>query len=134
MIRFDLKCSNGHSFDSWFQSGTAFEKLQKSGLVTCAACGTAEVAKSIMAPAVSTTNDIAAPQPKPHPLEKLREEVEAKADYVGSKFAKQARDMHDGTTPTRAIYGEAKPDEAKKLLADGVPVMPLPFIPRKKTN
>ena len=134
MIRFHLKCDHDHSFDSWFQSGEAFDKLVASGMVTCTACGSAAVSKSIMAPAVSTSAD--APKPRPHEaeLKKLRDTVESRSDYVGKSFAKEARDMHDGLVPERPIYGEARIDEAKKLVADGIPVMPLPFIPRKKAH
>lgn len=134
MIRFNLKCDHDHSFESWFQSGEAFDKLVASGLVSCTACGSTAVSKSIMAPAVSTSSDITAPRPTEAALAKLRDAVEKNSDYVGSNFVKQARDMHDGTIPERAIYGEARLDEAKKLVDDGIPVMPLPFIPRKKTN
>lgn len=67
-------------------------------------------------------------------LQKMRSEVEANSDYVGDKFADEARAMHLGEAPERAIYGEAKLDEAKELIEDGVPVMPLPFVPGRKTN
>lgn len=134
MIRFNLKCDHDHSFESWFQSGDAFDKLVASGMVTCTTCGSSAVSKSIMAPAVSTSSDITAPRPTETELAKLRDAVEKNSDYVGSSFVKQARDMHDGTIPERPIYGEARLDEAKKLVDDGIPVMPLPFIPRKKAN
>ncbi|MCG3267947.1 DUF1178 family protein [Yoonia sp. I 8.24] len=134
MIRFHLKCDQGHAFESWFQSGEAFDKLSRTGLITCETCGSTAVSKSIMAPAVSTSAEITAPKAAENPIEKLRDEVESKSDYVGDKFVKEARDMHDGITPERPIYGEAKLDEAKKLVDDGIPVMPLPFIPRKKAN
>lgn len=134
MIRFNLKCDHDHSFESWFQSGDAFDKLVASGMVTCTTCGSAAVSKSIMAPAVSTSSDITAPRPTETALAKLRDAVEKNSDYVGNSFVKQARDMHDGTIPERPIYGEARLDEAKKLVDDGIPVMPLPFIPRKKAN
>ncbi len=67
-------------------------------------------------------------------LKKIRETVEANSDYVGDKFADEARAMHVGDAPERAIYGEAKIDEAKELIEDGIPVMPLPFVPGRKTN
>ncbi|MGA1232388.1 MAG: DUF1178 family protein [Lutimaribacter sp.] len=67
-------------------------------------------------------------------LAELRRKIEQNSDYVGMNFAKEARAMHDGTAPERAIYGEARPDEARKLLEDGIPVAPLPFIPGRKTN
>jgi hypothetical protein len=67
-------------------------------------------------------------------LAELRRKIEQNSDYVGMNFAKEARAMHDGTAPERAIYGEARPEEARKLLEDGIPVAPLPFIPGRKTN
>ena len=67
-------------------------------------------------------------------LAELRRKVEANSDYVGPDFATEARKMHDGEIPHRSIYGEAGPDDARKLLEDGVPVAPLPFIPTRKSN
>jgi hypothetical protein len=67
-------------------------------------------------------------------LAKLRDEVEKNSEYVGMNFASEARAIHDGDAPGRAIYGEAKPGDAKKLIEDGVPVAPLPFTPKNKTN
>jgi len=134
MIRFHLKCDQNHEFESWFQSGEAFDKLVASGMLNCTSCGSTAVSKSIMAPAVSTSSEIVATKPTEAALAALRKNVEANSDYVGGSFAKEARDMHDGVTPERAIYGEAKLADAKKLVDDGIPVVPLPFIPRKKVN
>ena len=134
MIRFHLKCEQNHKFESWFQSGDAFDKLVAAGMVNCTSCGSTKVSKSIMAPAVSTSSEITAPKPNETAIAALREKVEANSDYVGKGFAKEARDMHDGVVPERPIYGEANLQEAKKLVEDGIPVIPLPFMPRKKTN
>jgi len=157
MIQFSLKCTEGHRFDSWFQSASAFEKLQGAGMVSCAICGSGSVEKALMAPRVRPARQAAeAAQPTaPAPvaeapvapgaltrpaspveqqLAELRRKIEQNSDYVGMNFAKEARAMHDGTAPERAIYGEARPDEARKLLEDGIPVAPLPFIPGRKTN
>ena len=134
MIRFHLKCDQNHTFESWFQSGEAFEKLVASGMITCAACGSTAVSKSVMAPAVSTSTAITALRPTEAALAQLRDAVEQNADYVGGSFFSEARGRHEGRKPERSIYGEARLDEARKLAEDGIPVMPLPFIPRKKTN
>lgn len=134
MIRFQLKCDQDHQFESWFQSGAAFDKLVAAGMVNCTACGSTKVTKTIMAPAVSTSSDITAPKQSEADLAAIREKVESNSDYVGKSFAKEARDMHDGTVPERPIYGEANLQDAKKLVDDGIPVVPLPFIPRKKSN
>ncbi|MEH7829730.1 DUF1178 family protein [Gemmobacter denitrificans] len=135
MIRFSLHCAEGHDFDSWFASGAAFDDLQRRGLVSCAVCGSAKVEKALMAPAVSATRPLAEPQSQiEQAMAALRAEIEANSEYVGMNFAAEARAIHDGEAPTRAIYGEARPDEARKLLEDGVPVAPLPFLPARKTN
>ena len=132
MIRFTLKCDNAHSFESWFASGAAFDTLMRAGMVLCVECGSTDVTQSLMAPAVAAKGNIA--PVKEAPLAKMRREVEANSDYVGVSFATEARNMHDGLIPERPIYGEAKPDEARKLIEDGIPVLPLPFIPTKKAN
>lgn len=150
MIRYALRCSNGHDFDSWFQSAEAYDKLRSAGMVSCASCGSTEVSKGLMAPnlgAASTRKD-AAKTPVPEekqslrapasPVEEalaaLKKQVEANSDYVGKNFVHEARKMHEGTAPERSIYGEARLDEARKLVEDGIPVAPLPFAPSRKTN
>lgn len=137
MIRYTLKCDQGHDFESWFASATAYDSLRKAGHVSCVQCGSTQVDKALMAPAVSQTKKqppAPAPQDISQKLAALRREIESKSDYVGNKFVAEARAMHDGDAPTRAIWGEARIDEAKALLDDGVPVMPLPFMPKSKTN
>lgn len=67
-------------------------------------------------------------------LSDMKKHVEDNSDYVGMNFAKEARKIHDGDAPERSIYGEAKPEEAIKLIEDGVPVAPLPFVPKRKAN
>lgn len=150
MIQFSLKCSEGHTFDSWFQSTDAFDKLSASGMVACVVCGSSDVTKAIMAPRVRPARSAAKktePGTPPEPvslsapansaeeaLAEMRKQVEKNSDYVGMKFAEEARAMHNGDAPERSIYGEARLDEAKSLIDDGVPVAPLPFRPQRKMN
>ena len=150
MIRYSLKCENDHRFESWFQSGSAFDKLHSAKMVACPTCASTSVEKAIMAPRVRTARKAAqAPQPDlqqpdaplttpqndaERAIAELKSQVEANSEYVGMEFATQARAIHDGDAPERPIYGEAAPEEAKKLLEDGVPVAPLPFTPSRKTN
>jgi hypothetical protein len=148
MIRYSLKCAEEHSFDSWFQSATAFDALAAAGHVTCPICGSADISKTLMAPAVSSArkavangavpsieNPLSSPaSPQEQAMAALKAEVEANSDYVGKSFVAEARKMHDGTAAPRAIHGEARLDEARKLVEDGVPVMPLPFLPPRKLN
>lgn len=146
MIRYSLKCPEGHGFDSWFPSAGAFDGQLARGLVSCPVCGSTEIEKTLMAPAVRPARKAAAaPAPAERPLTApqsdletalaaLRRQVEENSEYVGMNFATEARKIHAGNAPERAIYGEAKPDEARKLIEDGVPVAPLPFMPARKTN
>src|SRR5690606_38104486 len=95
------------------------------------------VDKALMAPSVPAEKmqRLNVPRnPAEVALEKLREHVEKNSDYVGLRFAEEARAMHEGERPSRAIHGEARPEDARKLIEDGVPVAPLPFIPRQKAN
>jgi hypothetical protein len=144
MIQYALKCDNGHQFESWFQSAAAFDALVKAGHVACVDCGSKAVEKALMAPRVTASRkkaDAGAPQTvagsqaeKEQAIAKLRADVEKNADYVGGKFADEARAMYLGNRPERAIYGEANLKEAKALIDDGIPVAPLPFIPKAKAN
>ena len=143
MIQYSLKCENDHSFDSWFASADAYDKLAENDMVSCAVCGSTKVSKAIMAPRVRTTKGKEAPPAPTLPSEKsaaeqamaeMRAQVEQNSEYVGTNFATEARSMHLGDAPERAIYGEAKPEEAKSLIEDGIPVTPLPFMPTRKSN
>ncbi len=149
MIVFDLSCSNGHGFEGWFGSSDDFASQQQRGLLCCPQCGTAEVAKAPMAPAVPIKGNrrtgqsaAAAPPPQqgvtnaPMPpevhqaLQKLAE-AQARAlknsTWVGKKFADDARAMHYGDRDPAPIHGEASPAEARQLIEEGIEVAPLPF-------
>lgn len=149
MISYNLRCAAAHDFDSWFRTSDAYEGLRAARQITCPVCGSNDVEKSLMAPSVRparrAAGETSAPPATAGPLSTpgsaveeafaaMRKQVEENSDYVGLNFAAEARQMHDGTLPPRAIYGEAKPEEARQLIADGVPVAPLPFMPKRKTN
>jgi hypothetical protein len=142
MIKFTLKCAGDHRFDSWFQSAEAFDKLNSANMVMCETCGDTSIEKALMAPSVQSDRTDTARQrplqasgsPAEKALAELKRQIEENSDYVGMDFAREARDMHDGLVPERPIYGEARPDEARQLIEDGVPVRPLPFRPARKTN
>lgn len=140
MIRYSLRCPDGHDFDSWFRSSADFGRLDAAGQVVCAVCGKGGVGKTLMAPAVAGEREAAAPlttpshDPRAQALEKLRAHVEANSDYVGLGFAAEARAMHEGRRPARSIHGEARLEEARRLIEEGVPVAPLPFLPKQRAN
>ncbi|MCC7320352.1 MAG: DUF1178 family protein [Rubellimicrobium sp.] len=150
MIRYSLACDQDHRFEGWFQSAAAFDRLAGAGMVACAICGSIKVEKALMAPSVAATGATGAEgrerstgaegplstpaTPLEEALAEMRRRIESESDYVGLSFAAEARAMHEGRSPERAIWGEAKPDEARALIEDGVPVAPLPFRPRSRQN
>ena len=144
MIRYALKCAEDHRFESWFQSGSAFDGLASKGLVCCPVCGGTTVEKAVMAPRVSGQNEPEQAEGREvlrtptHPVETmlkaLREHVEKHSTYVGRRFASEARAMHLGEREEAAIHGEVSKDEARALLEEGVPVAPIPIPARGKSN
>lgn len=153
MIRYALACSEGHSFESWFQDSAAFDKQAKQKLVTCPICGSAKVEKAIMSPRLAGTRKrskarvpaparatdktpVAMMSPQEQELrtklKELREHLTKNADYVGQRFPEEARKMHYGEIDHRSIYGEASPDEAKKLHEEGIEFHPLPILPDER--
>lgn len=147
MIRYRLKCPQDHSFEAWFASAEACEQQIAAGLVACTHCGATQVEKALMTPQLRPARkaegraeaEQGAPLSQPQtPVEEalaaMRREVEAHSDYVGLNFAREARAMHEGAAPERAIHGEAKLEEARALLEDGIPVTPLPFLPKRSSN
>jgi hypothetical protein len=143
MIRYNLRCENDHTFESWFQSSAAYEAQEKRKLVNCPACGSAKVERAIMAPQIVSKKgrNIEAPVPAATALmmaqerelraklRELRDHIVKNADNVGERFPNEARKMHYGDIEHRPIYGEASPEEARSLIDEGVEVSPLPTLP-----
>lgn len=158
MIKYTLRCRKGHEFEAWFQSSAAYDKLAKRGQVSCAVCGGEGVEKAMMAPRIgkragTAPAQVAAAKDTAPPvgasegdarraaqlemMRAIRADVAANADYVGPRFATEARRIHeagrgddeDAPKPKRRIYGEASRQEARELIEDGITVLPLPKLP-----
>jgi hypothetical protein len=138
MIVFDLVCDVAHRFEAWFGSGGDFDDQKARGLLECPYCGSRQVDKAVMAPAVpaksNQKSDRAGPAVDPAAqLLAMQRALEAGSDYVGSRFAEEARAIHESGEP-RCVHGEASLDEAKALHDEGVPLLPLPFRPRARSD
>lgn len=143
MIHYDLICDNGHAFDGWFRNSAAYDEQAGRGLVTCTQCGSAKVEKQLMAPGIPVKSNrkadtaakvVSAPvDPRlavmMQMVREMRKHVEDNAEYVGDKFADEARKMHYAEAEKRGIYGEASPDEARELIKEGIDVHLLPRLP-----
>ncbi len=147
MIKYRLRCARGHEFETWFQNSAAFDKLAKRKQLSCATCGSDKVEKAIMAPRIAKpgvvpsnkeqasvapvaeagqSDDPQSGQALRAAMKALRQTVIGNADYVGPRFAEEARRIHDDEAPARGIYGEASLQEARELLEDGISILPLP--------
>ena len=141
MIKFTLRCDEDHDFEGWFGSSDEFDRQRKRGFVTCPVCGSASVRKALMAPRVSTSRDKAAVAGEVRGevmnahaqmlsrMRELREVVTRNAEDVGPRFAEEARRIHYGETPPKAVYGKATKEEVEGLVEEGVGVAPLPVLP-----
>ncbi len=144
MIRYALSCESDHGFEAWFGSSSDYDDQAARGLVECPFCGSHQVAKQIMAPAVAGTKRTASDPEAAKKVQammmeaagQVRAHVEANFDNVGDAFAREARAIHEGRSEERGIYGQATAQEVRALKEDGVPCAPLPPAPpsRDKVN
>ena len=158
MIHYSLICENNHKFEAWFRNSDSFLEQSKAGIVSCPLCSSQNVQKALMAPAISSARkstdknigqnedngsasrpeekfSVSAGHPQQEELraaiKKLRDIVTKEADYVGDKFAIEARKIHDQLVEPRKIYGEATKEEISSLLEDGIDFLPLPTLPEE---
>lgn len=136
MILFDLRCTRDHVFEAWFPNSAAYEKQAKAGAVACPTCGSRKVEKAPMAPRIGKAAKAGVPAVAAEHAEirqqltELRAKIEANCDYVGDKFADEARKIHYGETEARGIYGEATDHEHEELVEEGIEVARIPWLPR----
>ena len=131
MIVFTLRCTSGYEFEAWFRDGQAFEAQREGGEITCPHCGDTAVEKAVMAPRLSRSRETAqavSPERLRAALVELRRQVEANCDYVGDRFAEEARRIHYGETDPHGIYGEATAEESRSLSEEGVSFGRIPWI------
>ncbi len=134
MIKYQLLSENDHDFAGWFKSSDAFDAQVKRKLVDCPTCGSTDVRKALMAPSVSTSKKKAeisttARTEMVKAMREIRRKVEDNAEYVGPRFAEEARRIHYKETEQKGIYGEASLSEAKELADEGIDFLPLPVLP-----
>ena len=156
MIKYALVCDNAHEFESWFASSDGFDVQVRRGFVECPRCQSKQVSKALMTPSVSTSRrreamraDKPAPEAVPaseapavpvallderqqavrSAIRELHQKLTENSTDMGETFPAEARRMQAGETPTRAIHGRASLEEARALVEEGIPVMPIPGLP-----
>jgi hypothetical protein len=152
MMLFKLKCAAAHEFEGWFRDNATYDGQQARHEIACPVCGDTDVEKAPMAPRLARSlgsgkeppppapaPQAKAPAPRPdgptspaelrRALQEVRRQVEAHCDYVGPRFAEEARRMHRGEAPARSIYGEASPADSRALADEGIEVAAIPWVP-----
>jgi hypothetical protein len=61
-------------------------------------------------------------------LRAMRRLVEENCDYVGDRFADEARRIHYGESEANGIYGETTPEESERLREEGIEFGSMPWI------
>ena len=133
MIKYNLICKCGSTFESWFSSSNEYESLRKKKLINCIYCESSLVKKTIMSPNLpSKSNKIS----KPDKVEKdiknqlieFRKYIEKNCKNVGDKFAQEARNLHYDKKTSKGIYGKATPEETAELVEEGIDIATVPWI------
>ena len=138
MIKYELKCGDDHRFEAWFRNSDAFDGQADAGDIACPLCGRTDVVKAPMAPRIgkgkaadqAMAKQLAQAAESHRKLQEIRDTVERNCDYVGDRFAEEARRIHYGETERHDIYGETSDDEAAALNDEGVAFARIPWLPR----
>lgn len=146
MIRFSLKCQKSHEFEAWFQNSVAFEEQSVNQKVVCPRCGSTKVTKALMAPGIATSRSKQRQTESANSrqmaklldskyreaVKNIRQHIMKHSEYVGDRFASEARKIHYGEETERGIHGEATREDVEDLVEEGIDVIPIPQDPDEK--
>ena len=139
MIKYLLKCSNRHEFESWFSDSKEFEKLKKKNLIDCIFCQSKKIDKSIMSPNISAKEknnekkfNIKEFNKIKKDLLKIKKFVEKNFEFVGDQLPKQAREIYYNNKKNKNIYGTATIEEKLELEEEGIDLASIPWADNKK--
>ena len=135
MIKYNLKCHNGHEFESWFSHSNEFEKLNKKNLLECIYCSSKKIKKSIMSPMISNSKNKDSQislnkdfYKEKNNLLRLRKYIEKNFEYVGKDFSKKVREIFYDKKNKKAIYGTTTPKEKEELAEEGIKLLSIPWV------
>ena len=137
MIKYNLICKCGETFESWFLSSSGFDSLCKKKLIKCIYCGSMSIKKSVMAPNLPSKSNKMFKKTK---LEKnikkqlldIRKYIEKNCKNVGENFTREARSIHYDKKTSQGIYGKATPEETSELLEEGIEVATIPWVDKSE--
>ena len=136
MIKYNLKCSNNHEFESWFSNSEEFDKLNKKKLLECIYCSSKKIKKSIMAPMVSGSkikeDGVSYINKKllsqKNDLLKIRNYIENNFEFVGDKLSKKVREVYYDKQTKKSFYGTATSEEREELAEEGIDLLTVPWV------
>ena len=133
MIKYNLICKCGESFESWFLNSSKFDYLSKKKLIKCIYCGSSSIKKSVMAPNLSSkSNKIFKRTKLERDIKKqlidVKKYIEKNCKNVGENFSREARSIHYDKKTSKGIYGKATPEETSELIEEGIEVATIPWI------
>tara|TARA_Y200000002_G_C22519859_1_gene595048 strand:- start:17 stop:439 length:423 start_codon:yes stop_codon:yes gene_type:complete len=136
MIKYNLKCSNGHEFISWFSDSLEFDKLNKKKLLECIYCSSKKINKSIMAPMISggklkedsfnLLNEKLSDKKKE--LLQIRNYIEKNFEFVGDQFSQKVREVYYDKKTRKTIYGSTTKEEREELAEEGIDLISIPWV------
>ena len=136
MIKYNLKCINGHEFISWFSDSLEFDKLNKKKLLECIYCSSKKINKSIMAPMISggklkednsnLLNEKLSDKKKE--LLQIRNYIEKNFEFVGDKFSQKVREVYYDKRTRKTIYGSTTKEEREELAEEGIDLISIPWV------
>jgi hypothetical protein len=137
MIKYNLICKCGETFESWFSDSTEFDSLCKKKIIRCIFCDSYSVKKTVMSPNLSSKSNRSN---KKNKLEKslkkqlvdFRRYIEKNCEYVGDNFTQEARSIHYDKKTSKGIYGKATTEETNELLEEGIEVASIPWVDKSE--
>tara|TARA_B100000446_G_scaffold178730_1_gene192947 strand:- start:21 stop:440 length:420 start_codon:yes stop_codon:yes gene_type:complete len=139
MIKYNLACECGNSFESWFASSSEFDSLLKKKMIKCIYCESSSVKKTLMAPRLTRKSNQILKKTKlekniKKQLRNFKKYIEKNCENVGEKFSQEARSIHYDKKTSKGIYGKATPEETSELIEEGIDVCTVPWIDDKSEN
>jgi hypothetical protein len=136
MIKYNLRCHNNHTFESWFSDSHEFDNLNSKKLLGCIYCSSKKIDKSIMAPMVSGTNKKKDELKnlnesllnEKNKLLQIRKYIENNFEYVEKNFSNKVREIYYDKRSKKTIYGSTTSEERRELAEEGIELLEVPWI------
>ena len=137
MIKYNLACKCGETFESWFANSSEYDSLKKKKLINCIYCDSTSVKKSIMSPNLPSKSNKKSKSTKlekniKKQLQDFKKYIEKNCKDVGNNFPQEARSIYYDNKKSKGIYGKATPEETAELIDEGIEVTTIPWLDKSE--